>query len=40
MIIELFPESCYDKVKSTINSGLLKAKIFLNNPIKDKNKVD
>ena len=40
MIIKLFPEPCYDKVKSTINSGLLKAKIVLYNTATDKNQVD
>ena len=40
MIIKLFPEPCYGKVKSTINSGLLKAKIVLYNTSMDKNKVD
>ena len=40
MIIKLFPEPCYDKVKSTINSGLLKAKIVLYNTSTDKSKVD
>ena len=29
MIIKLFPEPCYDKVSSTINSGLLKIKLTL-----------
>ena len=40
MIIKLFPEPCYDKVKSTIHSGLLKAKIVLYNNTTEKNKVD
>ena len=31
MIIKLFPEPCYSKVKSTINSGLLKIKMTLFN---------
>ena len=40
MIIKLFPEPCYDKVKSTINSGLLKVKITLFNKEKEFNKID
>ena len=40
MIIKLFPEPCYDKVKSTINSGLLKVKIVLYNTTTEKAKVD
>ena len=40
MIIKLFPEPCYDKVKSTINSGLLKAKIMLFNSSTEKSKID
>ena len=40
MIIKLFPEPCYDKVKSTINSGLLKAKIVLFNSTTEKSQVD
>ena len=40
MIIKLFPEPCYDKVKSTIHSGLLKAKIVLYNTSTEKSKVD
>ena len=40
MIIKLFPEPCYDKVKSTINSGLLKAKIVLYNTTTEKSQVD
>ena len=31
MIIKLFPEPCYDYVKSTINSGLLKVRVSLYN---------
>ena len=40
MIIKLFPEPCYDKVKSTINSGLLKVKIALFNKITEIKKID
>ena len=40
MIIKLFPEPCYNKVKSTINSGLLKIKIVLYNTTTEKAKVD
>ena len=40
MIIKLFPEPCYGKVSSTINSGLLKAKIILFNNLTEKSKVD
>jgi hypothetical protein len=40
MIIKLFPEPCYSKVKSTINSGLLKIKMVLYNNKEDKNKID
>jgi len=40
MIIKLFPEPCYGKVSSTINSGLLKAKIILFNNLAEKSKVD
>ena len=40
MIIKLFPEPCYDKVKSTINSGLLKTKIVLYNNTTEKSKID
>mgnify|MGYP002623964632 CR=1 FL=1 len=40
MIIKLFPEPCYGKVTSTINSGLLKAKIILFNNLVEKSKVD
>ena len=40
MIIKLFPEPCFDKVKSTINSGLLKAKIVLYNSTTEKSQVD
>ena len=40
MIIKMFPEPCYDKVKSTINSGLLKTKIVLYNSSTEKSKID
>ena len=40
MIIKLFPEPCFNKVKSTINSGLLKVKIALYNVATEKNKID
>ena len=40
MIIKLFPEPCYDKVKTTINSGLLKAKIIVYNNTTEKSKID
>ena len=40
MIIKLFPEPCYDKVKSTINSGLLKIKLTLYNKSTEVNKID
>ena len=40
MIIKLFPEPCYDKVSSTINSGLLKIKMTLYNNKEEKNKID
>ena len=40
MIIKLFPEPCYSKIKSNINSGLLKVKITLFNNKKEKNKID
>jgi len=40
MIIKLFPEPCYDKVKPTINSGLLKTKIVLYNNTTEKSKID
>ena len=40
MIIKLFPEPCYDKVKSTINSGLLKVKLCLYNKSTEFNKID
>ena len=40
MIIKLFPEPCYSKVNSTINSGLLKIKMVLYNNKDDKNKID
>ena len=40
MIIKLFPEPCYDKVKSTINSGLLKVNITLYNKATESNKID
>ena len=40
MIIKLFPEPCFGKVKSTVNSGLLKVKIVLFNTMEEKSKVD
>ena len=40
MIIKLFPEPCYDKVSSTINSGLLKIKLTLYNSNTESNKID
>ena len=40
MIIKLFPEPCYDKVQSTINSGLLKVRITLYNKTKELNQID
>ena len=40
MIIKLFPEPCYSKVKSTINSGLLKIKMTLFNHKDEKNKTE
>ena len=40
MIIKLFPEPSYSKVSSTINAGLLKAKIIVYNNIKEKNKIN
>ena len=40
MIIKLFPEPCYDKVSSTINSGLLKIKLTLYNKSTELNKID
>ena len=40
MIIKLFPEPCFDKVKSNINSGLLKTKIVLYNNMEEKSKID
>ena len=39
-IIKLFPEPCFDKVKSNINSGLLKIKMVLYNNLEEKSKVD
>ena len=40
MIIKLFPDPCYSKLSSTINAGLLKAKITLYNYKSEKGKVD
>ena len=40
MIIKLFPEPCFDKVKSNINSGLLKTKIVIYNNAEEKSKID
>ena len=40
MIIKLFPEPCYSKVNSNINSGLLKIKMVLYNNKEEKNKID
>ena len=40
MIIKLFPEPCFNLVKSTINSGLLKTKIVLYNTATEKSKID
>ena len=40
MIIKLFPEPCYDEVKSNINSGLLKVKICLYNKSSEFDQVD
>ena len=39
-IIKLFPEPCYKKVKSTIHSGLIKARIILYNAMTENKKVD
>ena len=40
MIIKLFPEPCYDEVKTNINAGLLKVKICLYNKSTEFDKID
>ena len=40
MIIKLFPEPCINKVKSTIHSGLIKARIILYNSVAESKKVN
>ena len=40
MIIKLFPEPCYDKVQSTINSGLLKLRLAIYNKMTEIKQID